>query len=119
LLARGSSSSLHQTGLLQGLRGGWQDDEAASEKFDGQHAEAAKTARAVLILGFAGNLTFDEEAKSELARRCAAVTRVEPEGAGAEGPFSLPTGGADNAVCGGTSVAEQDKNRRTIVVLMS
>jgi hypothetical protein len=28
-------------------------------------------------------------------------------------------GGADNAVSGGTSVAEQDKNRRTIIILVS
>ena len=40
------------------------------------------------------------------------------QAAGVKGPFSLHMGGADNSVSDGTSVAEQDKNRRTIIILV-
>jgi hypothetical protein len=67
--------------------------------------------------GDTGNLTFDREAQTDLARRHAAVTMVELQAAGVKGPFSLHMGGADNAVSGGTSGAEQDKNRRIIILV--
>jgi len=100
------------------FEGGTAKLKLASEKLVTQHAKAAKTARAVLIVGYTGNLTFDKEAQTELARRRAAVTMVELQAAGVKGPFSLHMGGADNAVSGGTSVAEQDRNRRTIIILV-
>jgi len=100
------------------FEGGTAKLKPASEKLVAQHAKAAKTARAVLIVGYTGNLTFDKEAQTELARRRAAVTMVELQAAGVKGPFSLHMGGADNAVSGGTSVAEQDRNRRTIIILV-
>ena len=100
------------------FEGGTAKLKPASEKLVTQHAKVAKAARAVLIVGYTGNLTFDREAQTELARRRAAVTMVELQAAGVKGPFSLHMGGADNAVSGGTSVAEQDKNRRTIIILV-
>ena len=101
------------------FEGGTAKLKPASEKLVTQHAKVAKAARAVLIVGYTGNLTFDREAQTDLARRRAAVTMVELQAAGVKGPFSLHMGGADNAVSGGTSVAEQDKNRRTIIILVS
>ncbi len=100
------------------FEGGTAKLKPASEKLVTQHAKVAKTARAVLIVGYTGNLTFDREAQTELARRRAAVTMVELQAAGVKGPFSLHMGGADNSVSDGTSVAEQDKNRRTIIILV-
>jgi flagellar motor protein MotB len=100
------------------FEGGTAKLKPASEKLVTQHAKVAKAARAVLIVGYTGNLTFDREAQTDLARRRAAVTMVELQAAGVKGPFSLHMGGADNAVSGGTSVAEQDKNRRTIIILV-
>jgi len=100
------------------FEGGTAKLKPASEKLVTQHAKRAKTARAVLIVGYTGNLTFDKEAQTELARRRAAVTMVELQAAGVKGPFSLHMGGADNAVSDGTSVADQDKNRRTIIILV-
>ena len=100
------------------FEGGTAKLKTASEKLLAEHAKAAKTARAVVIVGYTGNLTFNKEAQTELARRRAAVTMVELQAAGVKGPFSLHMGGADNAVSDGTSVAEQDKNRRTIIILV-
>lgn len=100
------------------FEGGTAKLKTASEKLIAEHAKAAKTARAVVIVGYTGNLTFNKEAQTELARRRAAVTMVELQAAGVKGPFSLHMGGADNAVSDGTSVAEQDKNRRTIIILV-
>lgn len=100
------------------FEGGTAKLKAASEKLVTQHAQLAKSARAVLIVGYTGNLTFNKEAQTDLARRRAAVTMVELQAAGVKGPFSLHMGGADNAVSNGTSVAEQDKNRRTIIILV-
>jgi flagellar motor protein MotB len=100
------------------FEGGTAKLKPASKKLVTQHAKVAKTARAVLIVGYTGNLTFDREAQTELARRRAAVTMVELQAAGVKGPFSLHMGGADNSVSNGTSVAEQDKNRRTIIILV-
>ncbi|MBU6241736.1 MAG: hypothetical protein KJS66_08085 [Acidobacteria bacterium] len=100
------------------FEGGTAKLKTASEKLIAEHAKAAKTARAVVIVGHTGNLTFNKEAQTELARRRAAVTMVELQAAGVKGPFSLHMGGADNAVSDGTSVAEQDKNRRTIIILV-
>ena len=119
-----STSKRGETGILVEIldplyfEGGTAKLKPASEKLVTQHAKAAKTARAVLIVGYTGNLTFDKEAQTELARRRAAVTMVELQAAGVKGPFSLHMGGADNAVSGGTSVAEQDRNRRTIIILV-
>jgi outer membrane protein OmpA-like peptidoglycan-associated protein len=100
------------------FEGGTAKLKSASEKLVTQHAQLAKSARAVLIVGYTGNLTFNKEAQTDLARRRAAVTMVELQAAGVKGPFSLHMGGADNAVSNGTSVAEQDKNRRTIIILV-
>ncbi len=119
-----STSKRGETGIAVEIldplyfEGGTAKLKPASEKLVTQHAKAAKTARAVLIVGYTGNLTFDKEAQTELARRRAAVTMVELQAAGVKGPFSLHMGGADNAVSGGTSVAEQDRNRRTIIILV-
>ena len=100
------------------FEGGTAKLKSASEKLVTQHAQLAKSARAVLIVGYTGNLTFNKEAQTDLARRRAAVTMVELQAAGVKGPFSLHMGGADNAVSNGTSVAEQDRNRRTIIILV-
>lgn len=100
------------------FEGGTAKLKPTSEKLVTQHAKVAKTARAVLVIGYTGNLTFDKEAQTELARRRAAVTMVELQAAGVKGPFSLYMGGADNSISNGTSVAEQDKNRRTIIILV-
>jgi|GEM_PF-730353 len=100
------------------FEGGTAKLKSASEKLVTQHAKVAKVARAVLIVGYTGNLTFDKEAQAELARRRAAVTMVKLQAAGVKGPFSLHMGGANNAVSGGTSVAEQDRNRRTVIIVV-
>lgn len=100
------------------FEGGTAKLKAASEKLVAQHAKAAKAARAVVIVGYTGNLTFDKEAQTDLARRRAAVTQVALQAAGVKGPFSIHMGGADNAVSSGKSVADQDKNRRTIIILV-
>lgn len=89
-----------------------------AEKLVRSQAKAAQTARAVLIIGYTGNLTFDKEAQTDLARRRAAVTQLALQAAGVKGPFSLFMGGADNAVSSGTAVSDQDKNRRTIIILV-
>lgn len=101
------------------FEGGTARLKAESEKLVAQHAKRAKTARAIVIVGYTGNLTFDKEAQTDLARRRAAVTQVALQEAGVKGPFTLHMGGADNAVSDGTSVADQDKNRRTIIILVS
>lgn len=100
------------------FEGGTAKLKAASEKLVTQHAKLAKTARAVVIVGYTGNLTFDKEAQTDLARRRAAVTQLALQAAGVKGPFSIHMGGADNAVSSGKSVADQDKNRRTIIILV-
>jgi outer membrane protein OmpA-like peptidoglycan-associated protein len=100
------------------FEGGTAKLKPTSEKLVTQHAKVAKNARAVLIVGYTGNLTFDKVTQTELARRRAAVTMVQLQAAGVKGPFSLHMGGADNSVSRGTSVAEQDKNRRTIIILV-
>ena len=88
------------------------------EKLIRSQAKAALSARAVLIVGYTGNLTDDREVQTELARRRAAVTQLALQAAGVKGPFSIYTAGADNAVSNGTSVSAQDKNRRTIIILV-
>ena len=100
------------------FEGGTAKLKAASEKLVTQHAKRAKTARAVVIVGYTGNLTFDKEAQTDLARRRAAVTQVALQAEGVRGPFTLHMGGADNAVSNGKSVSDQDKNRRTIIILV-
>jgi len=100
------------------FEGGTAKLKAASEKLVTQHAKRAKTARAVVIVGYTGNLTFDKEAQTDLARRRAAVTQVALQADGVRGPFTLHMGGADNAVSNGKSVSDQDKNRRTIIILV-
>jgi hypothetical protein len=89
-----------------------------AEKLVRSQAKMAVSARAVLIVGYTGNLTNDREVQTELARRRAAVTQLALQAAGAKGPFSIYTAGADNAVSNGTAVADQDKNRRTIIILV-
>lgn len=100
------------------FEGGTAKLKPASEKLVALHAKLAKTARAVVIVGYTGNLTFDKEAQTDLARRRAAVTQVALQDAGVKGPFTLHMGGADNAVSSGKSIADQDKNRRTIIILV-
>jgi outer membrane protein OmpA-like peptidoglycan-associated protein len=82
------------------------------------HAKQAKSARAIAIVGYTGNLTFDKEAQTELARRRAAVTQVALQSYGVDGPFSLQMAGASGAVSSGKTVADQDRNRRTIIYLV-
>ena len=90
-----------------------------AERLIRSQAKTALTARAVLIVGYSGNLTNDRELQTELARRRAAVTQLALQAAGVKGPFSIYTAGADGAVSSGTAVADQDKNRRTIIILVS
>lgn len=90
-----------------------------AEKLIRSQAKTALNARAVLIVGYTGNLTDDREVQTELARRRAAVTQLALQAAGVKGPFSIYTAGADNAVSNGTGVSDQDKNRRTIIILVS
>ena len=115
---RGESGLPIQTLEPLYFEGGTAKLKPASEKLVAEHAKAAKTARAVVIVGYTGNLTFDKETQTELARRRAAVTQLALQAKGVTGPFSLHMGGADNAVSNGTSVAEQDRNRRTIIILV-
>ena len=116
--ARGESGLATETLEPLYFEGGTAKLKPASEKLVAQHAKAAKAARAVLIIGYTGNLTFDKETQTELARRRAAVTMVELQAAGVKTPISLHMGGADNAVSSGKSVTDQDKNRRTIIILV-
>ena len=90
-----------------------------SERLVKKLALSAKAARAVLIIGYTGNLTFDKETQTALARRRAAVTQLALQAEGVKGPFSLYMAGADGAVSSGTAVSDQDQNRRTIIVVVS
>ena len=81
-------------------------------------AAIAKSARAVAIIGHTGNLTFDTATQQELARRRAAVTQLALQANGVKAPITIHTAGASGAVSSGKSVAEQDRNRRTVVYLV-
>ena len=91
------------------------DDSVALVK---SQAKIAKSAKAVAIIGHTGNLTFDTQTQQDLARRRAAVTQLALQANGVNAPITIHTAGASGAVSNGKSMAEQDRNRRTVVYLV-
>jgi outer membrane protein OmpA-like peptidoglycan-associated protein len=89
-----------------------------SAKLVKTQAKLAKSARAIAIIGHTGNLTFDTGTQLDLARRRAAVTQLALQANGVDAPITLHTAGASGAVSSGKTVADQDKNRRTVVYLV-
>lgn len=89
-----------------------------SAKLVKTQAATAKSARAIAIIGHTGNLTFDTATQQELARRRAAVTQLALQANGVRAPITIHTAGASGAVSKGTSVSEQDRNRRTVIYLV-
>jgi alpha-tubulin suppressor-like RCC1 family protein/outer membrane protein OmpA-like peptidoglycan-associated protein len=75
-------------------------------------------AGSVLIAGHSGTLTGNTPENVKLSQQRAAATVKELKSRGAKGPFAIATVGALDPASKGKSQADQDKNRRVVIVLI-
>jgi alpha-tubulin suppressor-like RCC1 family protein/outer membrane protein OmpA-like peptidoglycan-associated protein len=75
-------------------------------------------AGSVLIAGHSGTLTGNTPENVKLSQQRAAATVKELKLRGAKGPFAIATVGALDPASKGKSQADQDKNRRVVIVLI-
>lgn len=72
----------------------------------------------VLIAGHSGTLTGNTPENVKLSQQRAAATVKELKSRGAKGPFAIAAVGALDPASRGKSEADQDKNRRVVIVLI-
>lgn len=75
-------------------------------------------AGSVLVAGHTGTLTGNTPENQRLSRERAAQTVKELRSRGAKGPFVIASVGALDPASTGKTQAEQDKNRRVVIVLV-
>ena len=75
-------------------------------------------AGSVLIAGHSGTLTGNTPENVKLSQQRAAATVKELKSRGAKGPFAIAAVGALDPASKGKSQADQDKNRRVVIVLI-
>ncbi|MCX6530053.1 MAG: OmpA family protein [Actinobacteria bacterium] len=75
-------------------------------------------AGSILIAGHSGTLTGNTPENVKLSQQRAAVTVKELKSRGAKGPFAIAAVGALDPASKGKSQADQDKNRRVVIVLI-
>lgn len=77
-----------------------------------------ETAGSVLVAGHTGNLMGNTPENIALSKQRAQATVAALKARGSDGPFAIAAIGALDPVNNGTTQAEQDKNRRSVIVLI-